>query len=102
MTLGWDPLLAFFVDFFDFTIEEAAVIIGAHTVGRAHGNTGSGFDGKWTSDSFAFNNQFFVNLLNKNSQWDQVTKPTSAFPQWSNEGRGEGEEELMMLNSDIG
>ena len=91
----------FFVDFFDFTVEEATVIVGAHTVGRAH-STGSGFDGKWTTDSFAFNNAFFVNLLNKNSQWDQVHKPTSAFPQWSNSGRGDDDEELMMLNSDIG
>ena len=98
--LGWDPLFAFFKDHFGFTKQESAVIIGAHTVGRAH-KTGSGFDGKWTHDTFSFNNQFFIELLDMNNQWDQVTK-TSPFPQWSNMGRTPGEEELMMLNSDIG
>jgi len=98
--LGWDPLFEFFKDHFGFTKQESAVLIGAHTVGRAH-KSGSGFEGKWTHDTFAFNNQFFIELLNKNNQWDQVTK-TSPFPQWSNMGRATGEDELMMLNSDIG
>ena len=98
--LGWDPLFEFFHTFFDFNLIESTVIIGAHTVGRAHSH-GSGFDGKWTSDRFSFNNGFFINLLDKKSQWDQTAPKSNGFPQWSNMGRQQNEDELMMLNADI-
>jgi len=93
--LGWDPLFAFFKDHFGFSKQESAVLIGAHTVGKAH-KFGSGFDGKWTHDTFAFNNQFFVELLNKNNQWNQVNIDDTPFPQWTNNNN-----QLMMLNSDL-
>jgi len=97
---GWDAMFEFFETFFGFSKDEAAVLIGAHTVGRAH-PTASGFDGIWSEDSFGFNNHFFVNLLDKNQQWDQVHVPDVEFPQWVNEGRDADMLELMMLNSDM-
>ena len=98
--LGWDPLMEFFHTFFGFTVEEVTAIMGAHTVGRAH-KSASGFEGKWTKDSFAFNNDFYVVMLDKTNQWDQTEPKHSGFPQWTNKGRAEGEEELVMLNSDM-
>jgi len=40
-------------------------------------------------------------MLDKTNQWDQTPPVSSGFPQWTNAGRAEGEEELLMLNSDI-
>jgi len=98
--LGWDPLMEFFATFFEFTVEEVTAIMGAHTVGAAH-KSASGFEGKWTKDSFAFNNDFYVVMLDKTNQWDQTPPGRSGFPQWTNKGRAEGEQELLMLNSDM-
>merc|ERR1711879_645267 len=39
--------------------------------------------------------------LDKANQWDQTSPTSNGFPQWTNAGRAEGEEELHMLNSDI-
>jgi len=80
--------------------------MGAHTVGRAH-SAASGFDGKWTRDSFAFNNAFYAELIDTSNEWDQIPSPTQSanansnangFPQWSNAG---GDGGLMMLNADM-
>eukprot|EP01084_Bolivina_argentea_P306384 529439_1 len=99
--LGWDPMFDFFEQYFDFDIEESTAIMGAHTLGRAH-KTGSGFDGKWTLDPWALNNRFFVELLDKSNEWDQTDDTSGGSPQWTNAGRTPDEEELTMLNVDIG
>ena len=80
--------------------EEATVIIGAHTLGRTH-KSGSGFDGQWTTDTFSFNNDYFIQLLDKSNQWDQTVPQQSGFPEWSNMGRGPNQQELRMLNVDM-
>merc|ERR1719464_1135072 len=100
--LGWDPLMTFFRTFFSFSLREATAIMGAHTVGRAH-SAASGFDGKWTRDSFAFNNAFFKELIDADNEWDQIPAPPpnpneNPFPQWRNDG---ADAALMMLNADM-
>eukprot|EP01084_Bolivina_argentea_P307539 531585_1 len=98
--LGWDPLFDFFKDFYDFDLDETTVLMGAHSLGRAH-KSASGFDGKWTHNSWEFNNQFFVELLDKSNQWDQTKIESNGFQQWSNKGRLPTENELIMMNVDI-
>ena len=47
-----------------FDDREIVALSGAHTLGRCH-VTRSGFDGPWTSDPLKFDNEYFVNLLEK-------------------------------------
>eukprot|EP01084_Bolivina_argentea_P309445 535252_1 len=98
--LGWDPAHEFFEDAFDFTVEETTAILGAHTLGKAH-PTASGFDGKWTSTPFHFNNEFYKQLLDSRNQWDQTGRQQSGFPQWESNGRTNNGETLMMLTADM-
>jgi len=45
--------------------ETVALIGGGHSFGRCHLNT-SGFDGPWTTNPTNFDNEFFINLLERN------------------------------------
>mmetsp|Transcript_33862 Transcript_33862/g.101982 ORF Transcript_33862/g.101982 Transcript_33862/m.101982 type:complete len:728 (-) Transcript_33862:124-2307(-) len=55
-----------------FDDKEIVALSGAHTLGRCH-KTRSGFDGPWTSKPLVFDNEYFVNLMNKDwvpRDWD--------------------------------
>lgn len=71
---------------------DIVALSGAHTLGRCH-QTRSGFDGKWTHDTLAFNNGYFVNLLHE--EW--VPRKWDGPLQYQDKRSGE----LMMLPSDI-
>lgn len=47
-----------------FSDRDIVALSGAHTVGKNHSER-SGFDGAWTSDHLAFNNQYYIDLLGK-------------------------------------
>jgi hypothetical protein len=52
--------------------QEIVVLSGAHTMGRCH-MTRSGYDGPWTNTPLTFNNEYFINLMDKEWQprvWD--------------------------------
>ena len=75
-----------------FDDREIVALSGAHTLGRCHVNR-SGFDGPWTSDPLKFDNEYFVNLLDKT--WKKR--------EWDGPEQFEDEEtgSLMMLPTDI-
>jgi hypothetical protein len=55
-----------------FNDAEIVALSGAHTLGRCH-MTRSGFDGPWSTTPLTFNNDYFVQLMNKEWQpreWD--------------------------------
>jgi len=102
--LGWDPAFDFFKEKLGLGLKETTAIFGAHTLGKMH-KSNSGFDGQWTHTPHIFDNQFFIELWNRDNEWDQTsigatTNEPLEFPQWGNMGRGIGEQELTMLNAD--
>lgn len=50
-----------------FNDQEIVALSGAHTLGRCH-MTRSGFDGPWSSSPLTFNNDYFINLMDKEWQ----------------------------------
>ena len=49
-----------------FTDKEIVALSGAHTLGKAHKDR-SGFEGKWTHEHLTFDNSYFTELLDKDS-----------------------------------
>ncbi|CAN6544647.1 unnamed protein product [Malus baccata var. baccata] len=47
--------------------KDIVALSGGHTLGRAHPDR-SGFDGPWTKEPLQFDNSYFVELLNKESE----------------------------------
>jgi len=74
-----------------FNDREIVALSGGHTLGRCHSKR-SGFDGPWTGNPLAFNNDYFKNLMNLEwtpRKWDgpfQYTSPCG---------------KLMMLPTDL-
>eukprot|EP00937_MAST-01D_sp_MAST-1D-sp2_P005045 g5045.t1 len=74
-----------------FNDREIVALSGAHTLGRCHPQR-SGFDGPWTSNPLKFDNEYFVNLLEK----------TWTKREWDGNEQFEDESgELMMLPTDM-
>ncbi len=74
-----------------FNDQEIVALSGGHTLGSCH-RVRSGFDGQWTSRPLQFDNEYFVNLLQK--RW--------RVRQWEGPKQYEDEEgKLMMLPTDI-
>ena len=57
-----------------FNDQEIVALSGAHTLGRCH-MTRSGFDGPWSKSPLTFNNDYFVNLMDKEWQPRQWQGP---------------------------
>ncbi|GFY87912.1 ascorbate peroxidase 3 [Actinidia rufa] len=55
--------------------KDIVALSGAHTLGRAHPER-SGFEGAWTKDPLKFDNSYFVELLNKESEEGLLKLPT--------------------------
>lgn len=63
-----------------FNDKEIVALSGAHTLGRCH-KTRSGFDGPWTSKPLVFDNEYFVNLIERDwvaREWDSNFQYTDA------------------------
>ncbi|CAG8601818.1 19293_t:CDS:2 [Cetraspora pellucida] len=75
-----------------FTDREIVALIGAHCLGRCHGDR-SGYEGKWTYTPTRFNTQFFVMLTKQN--W-QEKKLENGLVQYADE-----KDQLMMLPADM-
>jgi hypothetical protein len=75
-----------------FTDREIVALSGAHTLGRCHA-VRSGFDGPWTTQPLKFDNEYFVNLVER--KWRER--------KWNGPRQFEDVEtgKLMMLPSDI-
>lgn len=71
--------------------QEIVALSGGHTLGSAH-RVRSGFDGQWTSRPLKFDNEYFVNLLNK--KW--VPRQWEGPKQFTDESKT-----LMMLPTDV-
>lgn len=52
-----------------FNDQEIVALSGAHAIGMCHGDR-SGFIGPWTMSPLAFDNQFFLNLVNM--KWEET------------------------------
>ncbi len=61
---GADHLRDLFGARMGFSDQEIVALSGAHTLGRCHA-VRSGFDGPWTTHPLRFDNEYFVNLLNR-------------------------------------
>ena len=94
-----------FVDSMGLTWEQAAALMGVHTLGRAQ-VANSGYDGWW---SFAlmsrnFNNDYFVSILAKGWAPEVAVDGNSAKNQWKRADSGANDTALgkeMMLNTDL-
>jgi hypothetical protein len=53
---------AYFAEVFNFSPEEAATIMGAHTLGGAGRAESSGFRGPWTRPRYVFDNEYYRNI----------------------------------------
>jgi len=74
-----------------FNDQEIVALSGGHTLGSAH-RVRSGYDGQWTSKPLNFDNEYFVNLLNR--KWTER--------KWDGPRQFEDETKtLMMLPTDI-
>jgi hypothetical protein len=89
---------AYFAEVFKFSPEEAATIMGAHTLGGA-GRTESGFRGPWTRRRDGFDNEYYRNIRAPRStdqncpQQDLISPdPTSQCNGW----------EVRQIRSDAG
>ncbi|KAL1514916.1 hypothetical protein AB1Y20_003996 [Prymnesium parvum] len=69
-----------------FNDREIVALVGAHTLGRCHPQF-SGFNGPWTANPLAFDNKFFITLLNSNFSYSGI--------QWDSDSG------TMMLNADM-
>eukprot|EP01083_Nonionella_stella_P279826 951784_1 len=74
-TVGWSDIDTWFDINMDMSAEEIVALLGAHTIGIKH-VAASGMSGFWVSAWGTFDNQFYIDLINKdwqqedNSQWD--------------------------------
>jgi len=74
-----------------FTDREIVALSGAHTMGRCHA-VRSGFDGPWTTHPLRFDNEYYVNLMER--KWTEK--------KWTGPRQFEDEtKKLMMLPTDI-
>lgn len=89
-----------------FNDREIVALSGAHTLGRCHSDR-SGFNGPWTEDPLTFDNQYYVDLLNKN--WTEMKCPDTNNPQFKSDVADKSicpnlknnESYCMMLISDL-
>ena len=75
-----------------FTDKDIVALSGAHTVGHCHLDR-SGFDGPWTENPLAFDNQYFKDMLSLKYESETTAK---GCPQHRNKEKG-----TMMLISDL-
>jgi len=83
-----------FVSGLNFTERETTALLGAHVLGRTT-TANSGYNGQWVTQNSAFNNQYFLDMLNV--PWAKIANPLflgQSRTQWN---RGNGN---MMLNTD--
>lgn len=82
-----------------FNDQEIVALSGGHNLGRTHSDR-SGFEGPWVNNPTRFSNQFFKLLLKL--KWTPKTLPNgmSQFV-YEDPDLEEGEEQLMMLPTDI-
>lgn len=80
---------------------------GLHGTGKGVDAVTSGFEGPWTANPVAWDNEYFKNLLNYD--WEVHTGPGGS-PQWRVKGGkgpkapsadGKGKQDIMMLTTDI-
>ena len=71
--------------------------MGAHTLGQAYTDN-SGFTGYWTEDVYKFNNNYFINMYDK--QWIQYKITSTNKIHWELTS-GTNADEYNMLNTDI-
>ena len=113
--LGTDEIVDFFREHFDFSAQETAAIMGAHTVGVLRRNI-LGFDGRngWVPDNTRFDNQYYEELVGAGRD---LERQIEGAPQWrqavvNNTDLGTipdrfqwegfpGGEKVVMLNSDV-
>ncbi|PKA60777.1 putative L-ascorbate peroxidase 4 [Apostasia shenzhenica] len=50
------------------TDKDIVALSGGHTLGKAHSER-SGFEGAWTKEPLKFDNSYFIELLNEESEW---------------------------------
>ena len=81
---NWNTIKTFFADNFNFSTQEIVALMGAHALGRTW-STNSGHVGPWVAnDNIVFNNQFYINLLDKDGKLDYKphTTATTLKKQW--------------------
>jgi len=78
-----------------FNDQEIVALSGAHTLGRCH-LARSGYDGPWTTKPLNFDNEYFVNLLNRTWRKSSRTGPNGPMQYEDAETST-----LMMLPTDI-
>jgi len=76
-----------------FNDQEIVALLGAHSLGRCHGDR-SGYVGLWTRSPTTFSNEFFRLLLE--DKWADVVVPKTGKKQLQNPSK-----DLMMLPSDM-
>ncbi|CAH1780376.1 unnamed protein product, partial [Owenia fusiformis] len=99
---GLTETLSFFTnpDGFGFTEDEIVALLGAHTLGRAHGNQASGFQNPWVGDWDGLDNAFYIDMLDTTLGWNQidVNAGTSNDERWQ---WVRSDNTKLMLNSDM-
>lgn len=75
-----------------FSDKDIVALSGAHTVGECKADR-SGFDGAWTAEKFAFDNSYFVDMMN-----EEYTRETVAATGNEQQRSAKG---TIMLDSDL-
>jgi len=75
----------FMEEHFGFNGKETVAIMGAHTMGRFNPKE-SGHKYVWTSDFYAFNNQFYRNIAGKEDWFFDDDECTKVGDAWNNKG----------------
>ncbi|KAI3324412.1 peroxiredoxin [Xylariaceae sp. AK1471] len=87
-----------------FNDQEIVALSGAHNLGRCHADR-SGFEGKWVNNPTRFSNQYFRLLLANEGEWKKKTLDNGieqfVYVEEAAAGKGEAEEGLMMLPTDM-
>ena len=80
---NWSHVKNFYVDNFNFSVQEMVAIMGAHSIGRTWFGE-SGHYGPWVSyNNKVFTNQYYINLLDKENLLEYKTMTTNASKsQW--------------------